>query len=558
MNQKGGKILSRGSYGTVISPPVVCDGENLEGEQLERYVRDYVAKIMRNDHYVSEVEENERIRQIDPDNHFTLSPHPRGCMYDLNDQPDEIFEDIEQSGIPLNQDIYNAIIMRNGGIDLYDFLNIQRYRRTLSNRYNDFLLGLRRVFVGIHILRQRGYNHCDLKLENILINPETFEMNIIDFGFLSRVGDISSINRLRHFYFLLGPMQYFVNKDTITYSNKYLCNIYTDLHSTNQETNQRGLQKADQLGRILAQDFIDYRSNRQLLFSKEEDEFVNECRLYIRRVCDNNNLANVRQKIINHHTSKIDVFSMGFVIARILFMYPNLRSDPVYGNELKNIGSLFLNPDPERRRSQEDALRLYDELLGRLGVVIPEGLYRIPEAPADGAPPATPPAAGADGAPPATPPAAGPPVAAAGAGGAPPATPPAAGPPVAAAGAGGAPPATPPVVVEEPIIVGSAHNTLAAEQGVVSGLTENDHHSNQATHYSNQATHYSNQGDQDGLYIDDLYADGNPHGSHGGSRRKKKGRKTKKRKTKKSKNKMKRGRSLKNRRKNRKRRTKKN
>jgi hypothetical protein len=115
MKQAGGKILNRGSLGSVISPPVMCE------EDVTGFDNGDVAKIITNqifgaEHYKREVRNNEIIAEIDPTNKFTLSPHPKGCNYIPENQIEETRIDISNSGIPLNeeniifcQDHYNIL-----------------------------------------------------------------------------------------------------------------------------------------------------------------------------------------------------------------------------------------------------------------------------------------------------------------------------------------------------------------------------------------------------------------------------------------------------------------
>nr|XP_021332684.1 serine/threonine-protein kinase pim-1-like isoform X1 [Danio rerio] len=62
--------------------------------------------------------------------------------------------------------------------DLFDFL--ERHRGTLSEDVARHIM--RQVVQAAHMCCQRGVLHRDIKLENLLINKETLEVKLIDFG----------------------------------------------------------------------------------------------------------------------------------------------------------------------------------------------------------------------------------------------------------------------------------------------------------------------------------------------------------------------------------------
>lgn len=71
------------------------------------------------------------------------------------------------------------------GIDMYDFLN------NTNLELKEKLQIFKKIVEAIHYMHSKYVAHLDLKLENIMINPDTKEICIIDFGksFIWKKGD---------------------------------------------------------------------------------------------------------------------------------------------------------------------------------------------------------------------------------------------------------------------------------------------------------------------------------------------------------------------------------
>jgi serine/threonine protein kinase len=84
------------------------------------------------------------------------------------------------------------------GVELFDYSygfwqNFPRKRMS----YARFIKIAVRIAKGIQIMHENGLVHLDLKIENIMINPETDKITIIDFGFACTANDKKCLSKIR-------------------------------------------------------------------------------------------------------------------------------------------------------------------------------------------------------------------------------------------------------------------------------------------------------------------------------------------------------------------------
>jgi serine/threonine protein kinase len=100
-------------------------------------------------------------------------------------------------------------IMEKGNIDLYTFFFKQKYINIIKNIKNKvaFLLKLfKECCNALKIIHDLGFVHFDIKLENFLINfrsENDFDIKIIDFGFISKIGDKLVLKGTIYYYNIL-------------------------------------------------------------------------------------------------------------------------------------------------------------------------------------------------------------------------------------------------------------------------------------------------------------------------------------------------------------------
>jgi hypothetical protein len=201
--KKGGGIIGSGSYGCVYKPALKCDGElNIDITK--------VSKLMKRTD--TEFKLIEIINTIDPLYLFHLQNHQCSPNTDENNK-----DEINKCGFNDNNVVVKLLLMDDGGMDLYKFTKkiqpttlFKTFKNTIKNilpsRVNkkqlylkEFYSDLLRIFYGIKKIKDNGYIHNDIKMENIMvkINPRNVDLrlNLIDFGLMTkyRKFDIYSI-----------------------------------------------------------------------------------------------------------------------------------------------------------------------------------------------------------------------------------------------------------------------------------------------------------------------------------------------------------------------------
>lgn len=172
------RIVGQGSKGCVFSPSLPCsDGTDA------MYAR-AVSKVMLDEHATAELEENQRVAQLDPQGKFTLRAQ-RKCTplqesRDLIAQCDDAIKFVNPAGI--NSET-RLLIMENGGEDLYSLferLKDSAPSEATKAEMHNFWLASIPVFEGLQVLLKAQLCHHDVKIENIIFDGRI--MKLIDFG----------------------------------------------------------------------------------------------------------------------------------------------------------------------------------------------------------------------------------------------------------------------------------------------------------------------------------------------------------------------------------------
>lgn len=175
-------LIGRGSYGCVVSPPIIDDAY-----VLKRYMpytnRQYsdVGKIFYSDKdFKDELEFSKFIQKIDPTNKFTVKM--KGCLklsakctvYD-----ESLQACLQRKVKNINEQNLSEIIFEYGGISLDRLDN-----HMIS--YADFLQMFKEFISGFITLQNNNIIHQDIKPANIVVDLQKKKFNIIDFGLMCR------------------------------------------------------------------------------------------------------------------------------------------------------------------------------------------------------------------------------------------------------------------------------------------------------------------------------------------------------------------------------------
>lgn len=178
-NKKGGKLVGKGSFGCVYSPPLDCEipctlkkcktgvskfmtlpNANYEKQNIDLLFKDFLG---------------------DKSQYFIIDPHQCKPKYKI--KPNENCNLIET---PYYEQLYNRyaknkyslLIYENGGNDLYKYMNGTDFHFLLV------LQGLLNILEGIGLLISNNIIHADIKEENIVIGLSIKKpsFRLIDFG----------------------------------------------------------------------------------------------------------------------------------------------------------------------------------------------------------------------------------------------------------------------------------------------------------------------------------------------------------------------------------------
>lgn len=183
----GGEKIAQGTYGCVYNPPLRCKGSN---ERPPYTISKFLTKKKAQEEY----DEYQEMFRIDPLYRFHLGIKdmcvPEEPDPTMNEDFREDCKHIWNENTSL--DDYRILIEPDGGFEFDDIrhnLSFTRKRPKTpihAEKWNTLFHGMERMFYGLVKMKKNGYVHQDIKGDNIVIDPNTFHFNYIDFGFLAQ------------------------------------------------------------------------------------------------------------------------------------------------------------------------------------------------------------------------------------------------------------------------------------------------------------------------------------------------------------------------------------
>jgi serine/threonine protein kinase len=172
MAKRGGKYINSGTFGCVFSPPIPCeDSSPPGGKTLVGKVFEFENEAKEEEAYVK------TIASIDKTGAFTIKAL-KTCKIDPKKaQPTDQLGKCEYISSRNLQIIY-----KNGGVDLH---TIERDPSKYHVFFDDMIPHFAPIFEGLVQLIKHGVMHCDIKPANMLYNPKTKKISLIDFGMMS-------------------------------------------------------------------------------------------------------------------------------------------------------------------------------------------------------------------------------------------------------------------------------------------------------------------------------------------------------------------------------------
>lgn len=173
--KRGGVLIDKGSYGCIFSPPIKCKTDKERRRGISKLINHYDANV--------EIKHYEFIDKIDPYGIFHI-PLEHVCNFNLETIEPKIDGNIKNScdlfqEDPLGRDM-KLLFFKHGGKDWDTFFtsNLQLSYK----QWNLFFSGLYRLFYGLYMMSKHSFIHLDIKWNNIMIQPKTFQSSLIDFG----------------------------------------------------------------------------------------------------------------------------------------------------------------------------------------------------------------------------------------------------------------------------------------------------------------------------------------------------------------------------------------
>ena len=205
------------------------------------------------------------------------------------------------------------ILYKNGGLDLYEYM--KKYSPT--RHFNIIINQMKNMCHGIKLLIKNNYVHQDIKLENIVFDG--VKLYMIDFGLMSHIDDVYQ-------------KPYFLNYDYLAFPPEYKRN--TNKALTFYEFEELFLKN--------------FQSQRFLSFIKTKiyHTFHDDLRdLY---------------KNPSYPTNKIDIYSLGMVMASVYYWYYNKHKKEHLQLATLISGMICMNP---KKRWDIDRIIAYFQVL---------------------------------------------------------------------------------------------------------------------------------------------------------------------------------------------------
>lgn len=181
-------VIGIGSTGCVIEHPVECASSNMTEST------NFVAKIAPKENIKEELKKSERIRKIDPHSIFTIGY--RGACVPKKNTTRLISMLKSKSCSPKifkkkSKEKLYQLLMDYGGVAIDDLTPEIRIRYPPTVKMIPIVLTeVLRMLYAVYTLRNLHLSHYDIHSSNVLLNPDTMRLNLIDFGMLVEDGKI--------------------------------------------------------------------------------------------------------------------------------------------------------------------------------------------------------------------------------------------------------------------------------------------------------------------------------------------------------------------------------
>jgi serine/threonine protein kinase len=413
------RILGEGSFGCIRSPAFSCAGTNEDDSATNPHL---ISKLIDLDEAEKELKEAEGIAAVDPDQNFTISKLSM-CKPKENEQLVREYMDhceTMKKNFPVKKgyhlenpqfvaEHFVLLRMENGGMSLHDWINI--FTNNAITRHFDvptFFRSIPALLRGLQTLHEAKLLHMDLNPKNIVYNPQTQKLKLIDFGktrsrvrIWNRYADPKYDDKY-HAYWEYYPIESFFMQ-----YNKFtdpILHTFMDHHvETSNFDPQNAMHTLDDLLLIMYK-FADmdpttfqvqYRQDRaqeyektdnipkafrihrekfvEILFSteRERDRFHYEFLLFLKKVVDECYLKTlpeihaIYKRYLHMFLDKYDLYGVGHSLLRLFgplknHVTPGSLRWPWAYDILQTCFARMCHPNLEERTQIDDVVREYE------------------------------------------------------------------------------------------------------------------------------------------------------------------------------------------------------
>jgi serine/threonine protein kinase len=360
--QNGGKVLGKGGYGCVISPPLKC---KTRFNKVPYSIDDkYISKIVEyveeeDDEIMNEFKLGSKLLKIDPMQKY-FSPIINGCKFykqpskdmeyesyrpflDEDEDEYEEYNDSENKHIQRERkckiyknEEYLNLISKNAGITLDDVFE-NKNEEIVQYFKENYVTIFKHLCYSVYILHKNNILHTDIKIENTMINYNSdrkkASITIIDFGLSEELKPTYSSSSL---YYVTYYGTEFYKPIEICMINYILELIKkNNLHQLSKNNLQKKVIKKilNEYSEIYDEYLNNYFfSETGLVFNNNKlnknTDFLSEnkygnkntLKIIFERIYQDLDDNTLTDKLINNQKNilKWDVFSLGLIFAKIL------------------------------------------------------------------------------------------------------------------------------------------------------------------------------------------------------------------------------------------------
>lgn len=338
------RLLGSGTYGCVYSPPIKCATPCTDSRCATG-----VSKLMEYDNASDEYLSYEGLdlASIDPDGKYHIKK-PYKCVADL-----EAVQSLNNQCHSVGRDSPNQMLLLydNGGIDLNKYIK-------KGASLQSVLGGLKNIFLGVKTMHSVQKYHIDIKLDNIvaLHTGESLydHFRLIDFGLAVNLKNGREPKQIYNSIYFVWP------PDMILLTPSYNFRSIHDhvRHMVNDHFVDMILKPIYSINRWDPKYIINSLENLLTRFNYDETKKLTPSQIQ------------VSNKIFDFIISGVDVYSLGVMLANVMYMFNRLKTGHHAAEsefDFDGIDALFsfltnsniLNPDPFKRLNAADAYEAY-------------------------------------------------------------------------------------------------------------------------------------------------------------------------------------------------------